>query len=285
MTTVGVLVLLPAAAVAATVLYFLRVRMERPPVGVYTLRDVVVMMTVVVVLPVLYLELPSGVVATVLGLMTLFAVQVTLAPLLSGRPALLVALGAVAVELVLHAQGTPLATAWNDLLLAILVVGVANLYVQSGIKLRDVATFGVLLAGYDLVATVLLPTMGEFLAKTIGLPFAPVFAGWGAEPVVLGLGDVLMLALWTLASVKAFGRAAGWLAAGTGLALTVALVLAIRTGLLTGLFPVLVAAGPLMAAQYLLWHRRLGRERTMGAYDGRRKPRTEGVPPSDLALR
>ena len=262
-----VIVLIPAVAIVLGALYFLRVRMERPPVGVYTLGDVMIMMSAVLVIPVVYLALPSFAVATVLGLMTVFAIQLTLAPLLSGRVGLLVASGAAALDLVLFLAGSSAATAWNNALLLILVIGVCNLYVQSGIKARDVAVFASLLAGYDLVATTLLPTMGDFLRKVIDLPFAPVFAWWGGPPpLVIGLGDVLMFVLWTLVAFKAFGRAAGWLAAGVSLALAATLVLALRTGLLAELFPVMVPAGPLMALQYLFWRRVRGPERTTAAY-------------------
>ncbi|MEU4407511.1 hypothetical protein AB0F88_23550 [Streptosporangium sp. NPDC023963] len=267
-----VIVLIPAAAILLGVLYFLRVRMERPPVGVYTLGDVMIMMTAVLVIPVVYLALPSSAVATVLGLMTVFAIQITLAPLLPGRVALLVAFGAAALDLVLFLSGSSAATAWNNVLLLILVIGVCNLYVQSGIKARDVAVFALLLAGYDLVATTMLPTMGDFLRKVIDLPFAPVFAWWGGpQPMVIGLGDVLMFVLWTLVAFKAFGREAGWTATGVSLALAATLVLAMRTGLLTEPFPLMVPAGPLMALQYLFWRRVRGPERTTAAYQASRK--------------
>jgi hypothetical protein len=243
------------------------VSVDRPPVGVYTLRDIAVMMTVVVLLPVLYLALPDLAVATALGLMTVFAIQFTLAPLLSGRIALGAAFAAGAADVALGvADLTTPAVVWNNVLLLILVIGVTNLYVQSGIRARDVAVFGMLLAGYDLVATTMLPTMGNLLRKTIDLPFAPVFVG--PESAVIGLDDVLMLTLWTLVSLKSFGRAASWVATGTTLALTMGLALAIRTGLLTGLFPVMLAAGPLMTLQYLTWRRLRGPERTTATYRG-----------------
>jgi hypothetical protein len=270
MNAFGVLVVLPAVATLLAVLYFRRVPVDRPPIGVYTLRDIAVMMTVVVLLPVLYLSLPDLAVATALGLMTVFAVQFTLAPLLSGRIALgaAVAAGAADVALVTADLTTP-AVVWNNVLLLTLVIGVTNLYTQSGIRARDVAVFGMLLAGYDLVATTMLPTMGNLLRKTIELPFAPVFTAWtGPQPTMIGLGDVLMLTLWTLVSLKSYGRAAGWVAAGTALALTTGLALAIRTGLLTGLLPVMLAAGPLMAMQYLLWRSLRGPERTTASYHG-----------------
>lgn len=264
MTALGLLLVVPATAILLAVPYFRRVTVERPPVGVYTLRDIAVVMIGVVLLPLLYVALPDAVTATALGLMTVLALQLTLAPLMPGRAAFAVAAaaGAVDVVLVVAELRTP-AIMWNNLLMLAVVVGIANLYVQSGVKARDVAVFGLLLAGYDLVATTMLPTMGDLLRKTMALPFAPVFASWG-EPMVIGLGDVLLLTLWTLVSVKAFGRTAGWVAAGGALALTGTLALTVHSGL----FPVLLAAGPLMALQYLVWHALHGTERTTATYRG-----------------
>lgn len=270
MNDLAVLVALPAIAIVLAVLYLRHVAIDRPPVGVYTSRDIAVMITVVVLLPLLYRALPGFAVATALGLMSVLAVQLTLAPLLSGPVALGAALaaGAVDLTLVITHRTTP-AAIWNDVLLLILVIGVTNLYVQSGIKVRDVAVLGSLLAGYDLVATTMLPVMGDLLRKTIELPFAPVFSGWtGSQPTMIGLGDVLMLTLWTLVSVKGYSRTAGWVAAGIELALTTGLALAMRFDLLTGLFPVMLVAGPLMALQYLFWRRLCGPERTTAAYRG-----------------
>lgn len=262
MNGLGLLVVVPAAAILLALLYFRHVAMDRPPVGVYTLRDIAAVMAGVVLLPMLYLALPDPVTATALGLMTLLALQITLSPLLPGRVAFAVATAACATDVVLVAADlrTP-AVVWNNLLMLILVVGVANLYVQSGVKARDVAIFGVLLACYDLVATTMLPTMGDLLRKTMALPFAPVFASWG-EPMVIGLGDVLLLTLWTLVSVKAFGQVAGWVAGCGALGLTVVLAVTVHSGL----FPLMLAAGPLMALQYAVWRTMHTSERTTAAY-------------------
>jgi hypothetical protein len=77
-----------------------------------------------------------------------------------------------------------------------------------------------------------------------------------------------MLTLWTVVSVKGYGRVAGWVAASAGLAVTTGLALAVRLGLLTGLFPVMLVAGPLMAVQYVTWRWLCGPERTTATYRG-----------------
>jgi hypothetical protein len=270
--------LLVAAAVGLGVGYFRRFRVERPPVGVYTLTDIAVMMVAVVVVPVAYLHLPTGVVTAVLGVMTVFALQFTFAPILAGRfprwVSLLLAAAAAATDLALYAAtpGSDLraaATVWNNLLLLVLVVGVCNLYAQSGMKARDVAIFISFLTGYDVVATLALPTMGDLLRRVAELPFAPVFTtSPGPDAVTIGLGDVLLLVLWTLVAVKGYGAAAGWLASSTAVILAAALAAAIGAGLISGPFPVMLLAGPAIAAEYLLLRRRHGPERTTAAYRG-----------------
>jgi hypothetical protein len=268
------MVLMNTAAVALGVLYFLRYRIERPPVGVYTLHDITAMMVLVVALPVVYLHLPTFVVATLLCLVTILVIQFTLAPMLPGRLPMVLAVGAAAVDLALFSAfhgGTfrSGATIWNDVLQLLLVIGVCNLYAQNGMKARDVAVFAAVLSGYDLVATVALPTMGEFLARVIDLPFAPVFAtAHGADSVVIGLGDVIILLLWTLVSVKGYGPGAGWLAGSTALVLTTVLAAGTGTGLIDGVFPVMVLAGPVIVTEYLILRRLRGSERTMAAYRG-----------------
>jgi hypothetical protein len=226
--------LLVAAAIALGVAYFHRIRTERPPVGVYTLTDIAIMTVAVIAMPIAYLHLPAAVVATVLGLMTVVVLQFALAPVLTGRfpprLPLLLSIGAAAIDVALNAAtpGSALRVAaplWNNLLLLVLIIGIGNLYAQSGMKARDVAIFTAILAGYDLVATLLLPTMSDLLRKVAELPFAPVFAtGPGPHPVTIGLG------------------------------------------LISGAFPVMLIAGPVVTAEYLLLRHRHGPERTTAAY-------------------
>jgi hypothetical protein len=268
--------LIVAAAVALGVAYFRRIRVERPPVGVYTLTDIAVMMVAVITMPVAYLHLPAAVVATVLGLMTVLVLQFTLAPVLAARfprrLSLVLPLGAAAIDAALYAAppGSAFRAAapiWNNLLLLVLVVGICNLYAQSGMKARDVAIFTGLLASYDLIATLVLPTMSDLLRKVAELPFAPVFTTRpGPHTVTIGFGDVLLLVLWTLVAVKAYGTAAGCLASSTAVTLATTLTVAIGTGLITRPFPVMLLAGPVIAAEYLLLRRRHGPERTTAAY-------------------
>src|SRR5437762_13760603 len=65
--------------------YFRRVRMERPPIGTFNGRDVVVLMVFIVTLPILYLMLPSSVLTGFLLLTFVSAMYIGLRPVLRPR--------------------------------------------------------------------------------------------------------------------------------------------------------------------------------------------------------
>ncbi|MFJ6574267.1 hypothetical protein ACIQNU_43465 [Streptomyces sp. NPDC091292] len=253
-----------AAITAAGAAYFGRVRMPRPPVGKYELPDIAVVFVVVVAAPLVYLVMPRVAVSVVFGLVLCAALQFTLAPLLGGGRASAVALAAVAVTAAFaFADRTITVMVLTDVLLAVAVVGVANMWAQSGMRSSHAAWFAGALACYDLVATGLTSVMDRFAAQVMGLPFAPLLAVTRTDPpVALGLGDLLLLVLFPLVAVKAFGRAAGLLAAVVGLAVSCVVSLLFAQGVLTGAFPLLTALGPLIVVQHLLWTRARGGERT-----------------------
>ncbi|MFC8077471.1 hypothetical protein ACFUN8_18290 [Streptomyces sp. NPDC057307] len=267
MSTAIALVGLNCAVAAITVAgagYFARVRMPRPPVGKYELPDVAVMTAVVVAAPLVYLALPRTAVAVVFGLVLCAALQFTLAPLIGGGRAWAASALSVAVTAVCAFADLPVAvTVLTDVLLAVAVVGVANMWAQSGMRSVHAAWFAGALCCYDLVATGLTSVMDRFAAQVMGLPFAPLLAvTQGRPPVALGLGDLLLLVLFPLVAVKAFGRAAGVLAAVVGLAVSAGVSLLFGLGALTGAFPLLTALGPLIVLQHVLWSRAKGGERT-----------------------
>lgn len=271
---IGVLVVTLAlvATIGGTVAYFHRYTMDRPPVGRYNLRDIAFMMAVVIALPPLYLRLPTWVVAALLMIVFVTILQFALAPLLRGRLPLALALLIVGVDVLLATVDEPGAgrwafVVWNNLVIAAGVIGVCNLYVQNGMRGRDVALFAVALAGYDLVATAFLPLMLEFFTRLRAMPLAPILSwGEGSTVASLGLGDVLMMALWTLAALKAFGPPASVLAALVSVAASTVVFVLGSAGIITSIVPAMVILGPLMAGQYVAWRRWRGPERTVLAY-------------------
>lgn len=297
LSTIAVVTTLVAVTMAAAVAYLRRVRVQRAPVGVYNVRDIVVMSVVLVVLPPLYVHLPAAVVVGIMGFVAAFVTNFTLTPLLGTRPALAAAVAVLAADVALaqlhDERGHHLAyLALNDLLLVVVVVGVVNLYVQSGMRSREVALFAGGLVVYDFLATIAFPVMVDFFTRVASLPVTPVM-GWGrgTDAVAIGLGDVLVATLWTATAEKAFGRRAAVVAAASGVLAVLALFLAFWADWLNRAVPAMVVLGPIIVAEHRWFLRRAGRrERTTGDYlasvDGTPLPARAapaGPPAADVA--
>ncbi len=260
------------AAVILSWLYFRRYAMTRPPIGVFNLGDIAIMMGMVILIPFLYLLLPIWIVAGLLALASSSILYFAWEPVLRSAWAIWLVTILLAGADLLTALIPGVAPAWfftiNNAVIVISVVGVANLWAQSGMKARDAAILGAFLAIYDLIATSLLSLMNDLFFRLEGLPFAPELA-WpinaSGEWFVIGLGDLVLAAVFPLVMRKAFGRTAGLLAVFIGLGAISLLILSLILGLLVGTFPVMVVLGPLMVIQYIYWRRRQP-ERTTWQY-------------------
>jgi len=262
---------LVGAATLAAWIYFRRFEVMRPPIGVFDRHDVVFMLVAIVVVPVAYLALPRAAVGAVLCLLALNIFWFGLEPVLRLRslvwPA---ALGLVAADVVVSVTA-PAGASWtlavNDLELAVLVVFVTNMLVQSGMRARDLALVVSGLAVYDVIATTFLGLMGDLLRRLATLPFAPLVA-WreGGQWLGVGLGDLLMVALAPLVLRKAFGRTAGIVSAVTSVAAVAGMLAALRLGWVSRDIPAMVVLGPLLLPQYAWWRLRCGRERRTWEY-------------------
>lgn len=243
--------------------YFRYYQVNRPPIGVFNLKDLALMVLLIILLPFLYLVLPLWLTASLLLLVALGILYFTWEPILRARWAIwLAVLTLLAVDIgAAFFLGTRQNGffAVNNTVLLVMIVGITNMWAQSGMKARDAALLGALLALYDFIATSQLPLMSDLITRLSGLPLAPTIT-WSSENMMLGigLGDVLLATVFPLVMRKAFGRLAG----------ITALVLALAAiGMpLQGPFPTMVVLGPLMVLQYLFWSRQRGQERTTFQY-------------------
>ena len=243
--------------------YFRRYAITRPPIGVFNLRDVAVLVTAIAVIPYVYLELPLVVVAALLTFTATGILYFTLEPVLRRRAAVVaVAVAAAGADVTLAiTQGTTSNAflALNDVLMVVAVAGVANLWAQSGMGAREVTALAVALAVYDFVATSQLTLMTDLIGRLSEIPFVP-FLAWdtaSGDGLGVGLGDLLLLTAFPLAMRKSFGRTAGLWGLGVGLAVLAGVLLVIELGAIGEAIPVMVVLGPLMAAQYGFWARRM----------------------------
>jgi hypothetical protein len=110
--------------------------------------------------------------------------------------------------------------------------------------------------------------MNDLIDRLAGLPFAPqiTWASGDNQWLGVGLGDLLLAAVFPIVMRKAFGRTAALLALLLGLVTLAAMLVLLDLRLVRVTLPAMVALGPLMVAQYLFWARRLGTERTTWQY-------------------
>jgi hypothetical protein len=257
-----------ALAACLSWLYFRHCMITRPPIGVFNLRDVAMLTTAIAVIPYVYLELPLVVVAGVLTVTVTSILYFTLEPVLHRRLAVLgvaaVAVGGdIALAITLGTTSSAF-LALNDAVMVVAVVGVANLWAQSGMGAREVTVLAAALAVYDFAATSQLTLMSDLINRLSGIPFVP-FLAWdtaSGNGLGVGLGDLLLLSAFPLAMRKSFGRTPGLCGLGIGLTVLTGVLLVIELGAIDSAIPVMVVLGPLMVAQYRYWDRRLAQRTT-----------------------
>jgi hypothetical protein len=254
------------AMMAASVVYLYRVRMPRPPVGRFTPGDIAIMSVMLIVLPAAYLRLPAAAVSAVFGVVLFTAAQATLAPLVGGLRAAGITALPVAAEIAARLTGhAHLMLVVNNGLIIVAVVGVVNMWAQTGMSAAHVAALATVLTCYDVGATWLGALTQQFLAKVAAEPFLPMLAVVGGQnPGGFGLGDCLVLAMWPVVLIKAFGKRPAWLGAVIGLTVAVLIEFAFHDHWVGfyAIIPTMSIVGPLIIIQYAVWRRRLGRERT-----------------------
>jgi hypothetical protein len=270
-----------AVACAGSLAYFRRVRMERPPVGTFNTRDVVILLAAIGILPFVYGWLPDLAVTCVLVLTFGSALYIGYRPLL-GSVGIWLGIGLLFGFNIWSSHyifgtvaGWDLWYTQQSIAVVLGVIAVSNLYVQGGMQLRHVAWLALGLACYDLAFASYYPLTGRLLARYITHPLTPVL-GWrfGRVDYAVGLGDILVYALFFLAAYKAYGKWAATIAAGvivimgTAVAFTPLLLgsALFRNANLDILIPAQSLSGPVAFVAYLLMKRHYGPERTMGEY-------------------
>jgi hypothetical protein len=269
--------LVSAGSVCACALFYLRrVRLERPPIGVFNGRDIAVLFFFLSTIPLFYLTLPRWLLTAFLMLTFLASLSIGFRPVL-GPTALWSGIGVLLglnLWLGYHALGT--VTGWqlfwaeNSVIVLLGAVSVSNLYVQGGMKLRHVAWFALLLGVYDEIFTTVFPVTNALVEAFLGYPLDPSMGmRWHFDNAAIGLGDLLVYASFLLAAYKAYGRAAGRLAMtvvvvfGAVLPSLVPLVINYVDARTDTLVPAQTWFGPAAFLTYWWLRRRHGAERTM----------------------
>ena len=273
-------------------LYLRRVRIERPPIGTFNGRDIVVLCCFLVTLPLLYVVLPQWALTGFLIMTFSSALSIGYRPLV-GRGRLWLGIGLL-IGLNIWMTRTLLGTVlgwqiyWveNSIVVVLGAVAIANLYVQGGMRLKHVATFALGLAGYDVIFTLKWPITNKLAERFLGFPLDPSVAfRMGVYNASIGIGDLLVYALFVIAAYKAYGRVASSIAMvvtavfGAMVPALAPLVtqafLDARTDLIV---PAQSAFGPVAFLCYLWMRRRWGPERTMAQFMRSRQQGTVAEP-------
>lgn len=263
---------LAAAAVGLAWSFFRRYRLNRPPLGAFNRTDVMIMMVALVTVPYVYLVLPAWVAATFLGLGVVSVTSAALQPVIPARAVrwaiLATLIGADVVLAVTQGARDSQFLAVNNVVLLCVVVGTAVLWAQGGMKAADVALLIAGITVYDVFATTQVSVMEDIARRLSSIPFVP-FIAWGPpdQGLAVGLGDLLVAAVFPLVMRKAFGRTAGRVALGTSAGTLVAMLTVLYLASSAALVPAMVVMGPLMLVQVGWWSsRRQGGERTTWEY-------------------
>ena len=294
------------SASGCAVLYFQHVRVERPPIGTFNGRDVMILLIFIILLPMLYIILPSIILTGFLILTFSAAMYLGLTPLLRARyvwPIIAVMLTAniiIAVNWLDAPGGWQVYWIIGSMVVLVASVSVGNLYVQGGLRLRHIAWFGLALAVYDVTFTTIIPFTLTLADRFAGHPLDPSMGfRMGFYSANIGLGDLLFYCLFATAAYKGFGRR-GLIAAFIIIPVFGALVPAmvpITLGFFVRsvgiVFPAQASFGPAAFVTYLILSRKapersmkewLALEAASGRQPIRRAPRRARRPVAQPAL-
>jgi hypothetical protein len=274
--------------------YLRRVRMDRPAIGKFNRRDVLILFVFLAILPAIYLVLPQWGITSLLALTFMASLSIGFSQLIGPTKVWLgigILLGAniwIGLNLLGTVPGWQLFWAETSLITLLGAISVANLYVQGGMQLRHVAFFALGLAIYDVIFTIVWPISNYLVREFVGHPLFPAIGmRIGFDEAIIGLGDLLVYALFTTAAVKAYGRSAARIALtlvfvfGAALPATSSLLINYIDARSDIVIPAQTWFGPAAFLGYLWMRRRWGRERTMREFLASSdvvRP-TEAVPP------
>lgn len=262
---------------AGALFYLRRVRLDRPAIGTFNSRDIRVLFIFIIFLPLLYALLPHWALTLFLSITFASALSIGLRPLM-GLASVWITVGTL-IGASIWLSRTMLGTVWGwqlswlegDVIVVIAAVAIANLYVQGGMKFKHVAWFTFILAGYDLAFTTVLPVNSHLAEEFLGWPLDPSFGmRFGLYNATLGIGDLLVYALFLIAAFKAYGKVAARVAMVLIMVfgiVAVSVAPLVLDSFITARTDVAIPAqtlfGPAAFVAYLWMRRRYGRERTM----------------------
>ena len=259
-------------AVLAALTFFRHVPLERPTIGTFNGRDIVVLFVFIVTLPALYLVVPHAVLTGFLCLTFVSALYIGYRPVVPRAGLVLGLAGLLGADMALAAVMGHSVGLWqaywavNSGIVMLTAAAVSNLYIQGGMRLRHVAWFALGLAVYDPLFSFVFPITDQLANRFVGFALDPSMGfRFGPHTQNIGVGDLLVFTLFALAAYRGYGRRAAWLS-GAAVVVAGGIVPIMLPSLVSGLnqdggfvIPVQTFFGPVAFALYL-WLRRSGPE-------------------------
>jgi hypothetical protein len=267
------------ATVLLGLVYFRHVRLPRPAIGAFNAHDIAILFVFIVTLPALYVVLPPLLLTGFLVTTFVSALSIGYKPLLPGPMVWLGIAALIGVNIWVARGDLGTMTGWQlywgltSVAVLLAAAAIANLYVQGGMRLQHVAWFALGLAVYDPVFSLVIPLTVRLADTFAGFPLDPSIGfRAGVNNANIGIGDLLVYTLFTVAAYKAYGRRAATYSLGAVLTfggLVPVLVPLVMSSFTRGNIGFVVPAqtffGPAAFALYL-WLRRQGPERSMAAW-------------------
>lgn len=260
-------------------LYFRRVRVERPAIGTFNFRDITMLLAFILLLPFLYAALPALAITCFLCVTFAGSLSFGYRPLV--RPWLLWLLIGLLLGANIYESHRMLGTVlgWQvwwielDILVIAAVVAVSNLYIQGGMRLRHVVYFVLGVAVYDVFSSLVINVTAVLVSNFLGQPLDPMFGmRFGPTNYAIGIGDLLLYGVFTIACYKAYGKVAARVAIGISVVFGAAVppfagyLLTLTDFRHDILVPSQAFFAPAAFLAYVWMRRRYGRERTMAEY-------------------
>ena len=259
-------------AVLAALVFFQNITLQRPAIGTFNGRDVIVLFVFIVTLPILYLTVPHAVLTGFLILTFTSALAIGYRPVMPRAALWLAIAGLLGADMALAAVMGSSVGLWqaywivNSAVMMFGVAAVSNLYIQGGMKLSHVAWFALGLAVYDPLFSFVFPITDQLANRFVGFALDPSMGfRFGPHVQNIGVGDLLVFTLFVLAAYRGYGRRAAAISAAAVVVIG-GIVPVTLPSLVSGLnteggfvIPVQTFFGPTAFLLYL-WFRRRGAE-------------------------
>ncbi len=180
-----------AVTQVGSIIYDRFVKVELPPVGRVNWIDVLFILAMLNVFPFLLLVLPSYLILLLFAFSFASGLYYAFRPLIRQRVIIFILVAGLILTQILNPMKY-----LNDVIVMITVVGISVLYVQSGLRMNELALLGIGYSIYDLIIGMFTPFLSQLTLKLTNIQIAPAII---VGNFAIGAADVLLVSLYVVA--------------------------------------------------------------------------------------